>query len=372
MKRYIDEDIFAGILTLVARKGEIIHHKGFGYQDLDSKKEIELDTIFRIYSMTKPITAVALLMLHEQSMFQMSDPVSKFIPEFKETKVLGAEGQLIDLDREITIHHLMLHTAGMVYESTEDNPLNKLYSEADIFNPKITTQEMTRRIAGLPLKFQPGTKFYYSVSMDVVGHLIEVIAGVPLDVFMEKEIFQPLGMVDTGFAVPDEKRERFATLYGTTETAPRGLIDDEIGGEYFDVKLFCGGAGLVSTTMDYFRFAQCLLNDGELDGVRLLGRKTLDWMRMNHLQPELLPIDTGEDPYPGLGFGLGFAVMIDPTQSDFMGSVGSYGWGGWASTYWWNDPVEELVAILMTQFIPSGSYPIRKEIRVLVYQAIVE
>jgi CubicO group peptidase (beta-lactamase class C family) len=372
MQRYIDEDIFAGIVTLVARRGEIIHHKGFGYQDLASKKEIELDTIFRIYSMTKPITAVALMMLHERALFHIGDPVSKFIPEFKDTKVIGADGQLMDLDREITIHHLMLHTAGMIYESEEKNPLNNLYVEADIFNPKITTEEMTRRIAGLPLKFQPGTDFSYSVSMDVIGRVIEVIAGMPLDEYFQKEIFQPLEMVDTDFTVPIEKRDRFATLYGHTQAAPLDLIDDEIGGEYFDVKLFLGGSGLVSTTSDYFRFAQFLLNNGELDGVRLLGRNTVEWMRMNHLQPELLPIDSGEDPMPGLGFGLGFSVMLDPTQSDFMGSVGSCGWGGWASTYFWIDPPEALIGILMTQYIPSGTYQERKDIRALVYQAIVD
>jgi CubicO group peptidase (beta-lactamase class C family) len=372
MQRYIDDGLFAGIVTLVARNGEIVHHKGFGFMDLAFRKPVNLDTIFRIYSMTKPITAVGLLMLHEQALFQMSDPVSKFIPEFKKTKVLGVEGQLIDLDREITIHHLMLHTTGMIYQSSEDTPLNKLYGEADIFNPKITVEEMSRRIAGLPLHFQPGSKFSYSVSMDVIGRVIEVIADMALDEYFEKEIFQPLGMVDTGFSVPAEKTDRLATLYGHTEDAPLGLIADEIGGEYFDVRLFCGGSGLVSTTSDYFRFSQCLLNGGELNGVRLLGRKTVEWMRSNHLRPELLPIDTGEDPMPGLGFGLGFSVMLDPTQSDYMGSIGAYGWGGWASTYFWIDPHEELITILMTQYIPSNWHPIRKEIRALVYQAIVD
>jgi len=372
MQRYIDDGLFAGIVTLVARKGQVVHHKGFGFQDLAIKKEIELDTIFRIYSMTKPITAVALLMLYERALFHLADPVSKFIPEFKETKVLGADGQLMDLDREITIHHLMLHTAGMIYQSKEDTPLNTLYGDADIFNPKITTEEMTRRIAGLPLKFQPGTDFSYSASMDVIGRVIEVISDRPLDEFFEKEIFQPLGMVDTGFAVPFEKTERLATLYGHTEAAPLALIEDEIGGEFFDVKLFLGGSGLVSTTSDYFRFTQCLLNNGELDGVRLLGRKTVEWMRSNHLQPELLPIDSGEDPMPGLGFGLGFSVMLDPTQADLMGSVGAYGWGGWASTYFWIDPLEELIAILMNQYIPSLTYPIRPDFRALVYQALID
>lgn len=372
MERYIDDGLFAGIVTLVARKGQVVHLKGEGYQDLASKKEIELDTIFRIYSMTKPITAVALLMLFERGLFQIDDPVSKFIPEFNNTKVLGADGQLLDLDREITIHHLMLHTAGMIYQSEEDTPLNKLYGEADIFNPTISLKEMTRRVAGLPLKFQPGEEFFYSISMDVIGHLIEVISDMSLEDYFVTEIFRPLGMDDTGFAVPIEKTERFATLYGRTESDPLGLIDDDVGGEYFDVKLFLGGSGLVSTASDYFRFAQCLLNNGELDGVRLLGRKTVEWMTLNHLSEKLLPISSGEDPMPGIGFGLGFSVMLDPTQADLMGSVGAYGWGGWASTYFWIDPLEELIGILMTQYIPSLSYPIRKEFRALVYQAIVD
>ncbi len=372
MQRYIDEGLFAGIVTLVARKGQVVHLKGYGYQDLASKKVIELDTIFRIYSMTKPITAVALLMLFERGLFQMGDPVSKFIPEFNNTKVLGADGKLLDLEREITIHHLMLHTAGMIYQDEEDTLLNKLYGEADIFNPKITLKEMTRRVAGLPLKFQPGEEFSYGISMDVIGHLVEVISDRPLEDYFDTEIFRPLGMDDTGFALPIEKAERFATLYGHTESDPLGLIDDDIGGEYFDVKLFLGGAGLISTASDYFRFTQCLLNNGELDGVRLLGRKTVEWMRSNHLQPELLPINSGEDPMPGFGFGLGFSVVVDPTQADLMGSVGAYGWGGWASTYFWIDPLEELIAILMTQYIPSLTYPIRPEFRALVYQALID
>jgi CubicO group peptidase (beta-lactamase class C family) len=333
---------------------------------------IELDTIFRIYSMTKPITAGALLMLFERGLFQMGDPVSKFIPAFKDTKVLSADGQTMDLEREITIHHLMLHTSGMIYQDEEDTLLNKLYDEADIFNPKITLKEMTRRVAGLPLKFQPGEEFSYGISMDIIGHLVEVISDRPLEDYFDTEIFRPLGMDDTGFAVPIEKAERFATLYGRTESDPLGLIDDDIGGEFFDVKLFLGGAGLVSTASDYFRFAQCLLNKGELDGVRLLGRKTVEWMTLNHLLEKLLPISSGEDPMPGIGFGLGFSVMLDPTQADLMGSVGAYGWGGWASTYFWIDPLEELIGILMTQYIPSLSYPIRKEFRALVYQAIVD
>lgn len=372
MQRYIDDGLFAGIVTLVARKGQVVHLKGYGYQDLAAKKVIELDTIFRIYSMTKPITAVALMMLFERGLFQMGDPVSKFIPEFKDTKVLGADGKLQDLEREITIHHLMLHTSGMIYQDEEDTLLNKLYGEADISNPKITLKEMTRRVAGLPLKFQPGEEFSYGISMDVIGHLVEVISDRSLEDYFDREIFRPLGMDDTGFAVPIEKAERFATLYGHTESDPLGLIDDDIGGEYFDVKLFLGGAGLISTASDYFRFTQCLLNNGELDGVRLLGRKTVEWMRSNHLQPELLPINSGEDPMPGFGFGLGFSVVVDPTQADLMGSVGAYGWGGWASTYFWIDPLEELIAILMTQYIPSLTYPIRPEFRALVYQALID
>ena len=372
MQRYIDDGLFAGIVTLVARKGQVVHLKGYGYQDLAAKKVIELDTIFRIYSMTKPVTAVALLMLFERGLFQMGDPVSKFIPEFKDTKVLGADGKLLDLEHEITIHHLMLHTSGMIYQDEEDTLLNKLYGEADISNPKITLKEMTRRVAGLPLKFQPGEEFSYGISMDVIGHLVEVISDRSLEDYFDREIFRPLGMDDTGFAVPIEKAERFATLYGHTESDPLGLIDDDIGGEYFDVKLFLGGAGLISTASDYFRFTQCLLNNGELDGVRLLGRKTVEWMRSNHLQPELLPINSGEDPMPGFGFGLGFSVVVDPTQADLMGSVGAYGWGGWASTYFWIDPLEELIAILMTQYIPSLTYPIRPEFRALVYQALID
>jgi CubicO group peptidase (beta-lactamase class C family) len=374
MQRYVDQRKLAGIVTLVARRGKVVHFEKFGYQDLASGKPMELDTIFRIYSMTKPITSVAFMMLFEQGLVRLTDPVTKFIPEFGKVMVLIGRDGLTDLDREITIQDLLRHTAGLSYGGYEDthDPIDKLYDQVDLTPSDITNEEMVRRIAQLPLAYQPGQAWRYSVATDVVGHLVELISDVSLGEFFEENIFQPLGMEDTTFTVPTEKVDRFATLYGKTDEGPLGLIDVATGGDYFNTRLESGGAGLVSTASDYLRFAQFVLNRGELDGVRLLGPRTVELMTSNHLPAALMPIAMGEEQMPGFGFGLGFSVMMDVALSGWMGSVGLHGWGGWASTHFWVDPQEQVIGILMTQYIPSGTYPIRTDFRTLVYQALVE
>ncbi len=374
MQRYVDQKKVAGIVTLVARRGKVVHYEKFGYQDLATSQPMELDTIFRIYSMTKPITSVAFMMLFEQGLVRLTDPVTKFIPEFGQVKVLVGEDGLTDLEREITIHDLLRHTAGLSYGGYKEthDPIDKLYDQVNLWEPGITSQEMVRRLTELPLAFQPGQGWRYSVATDVVGYLVELISGMSLAEFFAERILQPLGMEDTAFSVSPDKRHRFATLYGKTEQSDLEVIDTATGGDYFNVSLYSGGHGLVSTAADYLRFAQLILNKGELDGVRLLGPKTVELMTTNHLPPDLLPIAMSGEQMPGIGFGLGFSVMMDVALSGWMGSVGLHAWGGWASTHFWVDPQEQLIGILMLQYIPSDAYPIKNDFRTLVYQALIE
>ncbi|MCK4830678.1 beta-lactamase family protein, partial [bacterium] len=257
MERYVDAGKIAGFVTLVARYGKVAFFDKSGYQNIEQKIPIELDTIFRIYSMSKPITSVAFMMLFERGLVRLEDPVSKYIPDFKKTKVYGAEGKILDLTREITIHDLLIHTAGLSYGGIEETkiPVDKLYDEADLFNFEIDLEEMVRRIADIPLAYQPGTVWHYSVATDVIGRLIEIISDMPLPEYMDEKIYKPLGMVDTAFHVPPEKVKRFSTLYGKSGNSDLDVLEDVIGGNYFKVNLFCGGSGLVSTTLDYLRFA---------------------------------------------------------------------------------------------------------------------
>jgi len=373
MQRYIDQKLIAGIVTLVARHGRVVHFERFGMQDIEAHRPMELDTIFRIYSMTKPITSVALMMLYEHGLFHLNDPVSKFIPEFKKAKVFVTEGEPADLTREIAIRDLLTHTAGLSYGDQEDFPVDELYGQADLFSADIALEEMIQRLTDLPLVHQPGEVWRYSVATDVIGYVVEVISDMPLADFLDEKILQPLGMKDTAFFVPSAKMERFATIYGQTEKGTLEILDVATAGDYSEtVRLHSGGHGLVSTAADYQRFAQMVLNRGELDGVRLLGPKTVKLMTTNHLPPALLPIAMGEEQMPGFGFGLGFSVLIDAAQAGIMASVGTHGWGGWASTMFWIDAQEQLIGILMLQYIPSGTHPIREDFRTLVYQALID
>ncbi|HEY72889.1 MAG: hypothetical protein B6I35_04715 [Anaerolineaceae bacterium 4572_32.2] len=373
MQRYIDQEKLAGIVSLVARRGSVVHLEKFGVQDFASGKPVEFDTIFRFYSMSKPITSAALMMLYEEGRFQLDDPVSRFLPEFKETKVWAGEDELADLNRPITIRHLLTHTAGLSYGGFEETgvPVDKLYDEAGFFDEGVDTAEMVRRIAALPLAYQPGQVWHYSMATDVIGYLIQVIAGMPFDAFLQERILGPLGMVDTDFYVPAEKLDRLAEVYSPSSD---GLepTDTAIAGDFTKPQsVLLGGSGLVSTASDYMRFCQLMLNGGALDGVRLLGRKTVELMTANHLPDGLLPIGMGPDVMRGYGFGLGFRVLMDVAQSGMLGSVGVYRWGGWASTIFFIDPQEELIAMLLLQLIPSGHYPIAEQFEVLVYQALV-
>jgi CubicO group peptidase (beta-lactamase class C family) len=375
MSRYVESGKLAGAVTCVARRGQVAHFETAGYQNLETKTPMVHDSIFRIYSMTKPIATVALMMLYEEALFNLTDAVSQYIPAFKDMKVWSVDGALDPPVRPITIQDLLRQTSGLSYGGYEETqlPVDKLYDEADLFNRSITNEEMTVRIASLPLMFQPGTKWHYSVATDVVGYLVEVLSGKPLGDFMQEKIFDPLGMVDTAFYIDQSKLDRFCTLYGKTSDIDFGVLDLPESSEYLPpVTLHSGGSGLVSTASDYLQFARCILNKGELDGVRLLGPKTVELMTCNHLPLTLLPIAfEGSEPMLGMGFGLGFAVMLDTAQSGVMGSAGDLSWGGYAETFFCVDPKEDLIAILMAQYLPSQTYPIRKEFRTAVYQSLI-
>ena len=333
-----------------------------------------------MFSMSKPITSVALMMLFEEGRFVLGEPVSKYIPAFQDLKVYAgtteAGVELADLERAITIRDLLTHTSGLGYSLLEDSPVEDMYRAAEIFDPSIVLQvslpEMIHRLTELPLAHQPGTAWRYSIAHDVIGHLISVLADLPFDVFLKERIFQPLGMDDTGFSVPGDKLDRFAALYDGTDPDELALIDVPAATSSFasaDVHP-SGGGGLLSTAADYLRFAQMLLNGGDLNGARLLGRKTVARMTTNHLPDELLPVHLAE-PWPGVGYGLGFGVVTDETQRPMLASRGEYGWPGAAGTRFWVDPQEELIGLAMPQVRFLGM-PVGAVFQNLVYQAIID
>jgi CubicO group peptidase (beta-lactamase class C family) len=332
---------------------------------------MELNTIFRIYSMTKPIVSVALMMLYEQGFFQLTDPLRQYLPEFKDVKVLEPGGVLVPPRGEITIHHLLTHTAGLTYGHFGETEVDKRYVDANLHEPGIDLQEMVKRIAHLPLLYHPGEDWVYSHATDVVGRLVEVLSGMNLAEYLDSNIFNPLGMVDTAFYVPPEKIDRFATCYAETETAKMVVYDAAETSTYREVSCYSGGGGLVSTLKDYLQFARLMRNYGEWEGVRLLGRKTVEMMTVNHLPESLLPFAVDE-PLPGMGFGFGVSVVMDVAQTQKLGTVGSYGWSGLASTTFWVDPVEDLIAIFLTQYIDLENPAIYSTFRNLVYQALVD
>jgi CubicO group peptidase (beta-lactamase class C family) len=385
MQSYLDSDRLAGVSTLISRRGEIAHFECIGVKDKDTKEPMTSDTIFRIYSMTKPITSLALMMLYEESKFQINHPVSRYIPEFKKLKVwAGGTKDAYDTkpcEREMTIRDLLTHTSGLTYGFMQAHPVDALYREAGIDGANtvgMTLAAFVEKLAEIPLLFSPGTEWSYSVATDVCGRLVEVLSGMALDEFFETRIFKPLGMVDTGFFVPEEKLGRFASNYfKNPQTGKKGLMDKgDASSTYAKAPTFLsGGGGLVSTMTDYWRFCQMVLNGGEFDGHRFVSRKTIEFMRMNHLPDDRTMKDMSSSAFSelaaeGTGFGLGFAVVLDPAEAQQVGSYGNFSWGGAASTYFWIDPEEDLIAILMTQLYPSSTYPLRPQLQQLVYAAI--
>ncbi len=379
MQRYIAQNKTAGIVSLVARHGQVSHFDAYGMMDLKKCTQMTTDAIFRIYSMTKPVTAVAAMMLMEEGRFRLYDPVSQYLPEFEKMQVVtgkNAQGHLTTEPAKtpITIRHLFTHTAGLSYGFDENDPLDRLYQkkmwrERDRGTVN-TLAGIVQKIAALPLAYEPGTSYRYSVAIDVLGYLVEVISGMPFDLFLQKRIFEPLGMADSGFSVPAEKANRLAHMYGLDEKNPGTLMDiDPHNSSKFlkPVTIPMGGGGMVSTAADYLRFAQMVLNGGVLDGVRLLGRKTIEYMCQNHL-----PKGIFIDPNQAEGHGLGGFVILDAAGTQQVISPGSWGWSGAANTYFWVDFQENLIGIQLSQYQPYGLYGFHADFRNLVYQALID
>ena len=364
MQRWIDDGKIPGALTMIARSGRLVHFEKFGTQDIATAKPVEFDTIFRIYSMTKPITSIAVMMLYEEGRFQLGTPVSEFIPAFKDMQVYTEDGSaIIEAEREMTIKHLLTHTSGLIYGGDWEHPINERYNEADFYGGDLA--HMAQELGNIPLLHHPGAGWNYGMSTDVLGYLVEVVSGMPFAEFLKTRIFDPLGMRDTDFSVPEEKSDRYATLYEPTEDGGIQVIENAPVSSGPLSFYHSGGAGLQSTAADYLRFCQMLLNDGELDGERLLGNKTVELVRMNHIADDWHPLER-----TGCGFGLGFAVVTNVADTHSLGSLGTYSWGGLASTVFWIDPVEDLIGILMTQLI--GDSPFHAQFRVLTYQSIID
>ncbi|HVR30939.1 MAG TPA: serine hydrolase domain-containing protein, partial [Thermoanaerobaculia bacterium] len=371
MQQVVDGGKVAGITTMIARHGKIAHFGTFGYQDLESKTPMAKDTIFRIYSMSKPITGVALMMLFEEGRFRLSDPVARYIPEFEGLEVAAGEGPegptVEDATHPMTIRELMSHTAGLSYGIFSESQVDALYRDAGVLDSRSTLRDMIVKLGKIPLRQQPGTRWHYSVAVDVQGYLVEVLSGQPFDTFLEQRLFAPLGMKDTAFHVTPDRASRFAQVYNYEEDGSLVAREGFSGGHNYlePTTFFSGGGGLVSTTTDYMRFCQMLLNGGELDGVRILSPLTVDLMRANHM-PRAVP-----EMSPGTGFGLDFAVVLDPVEAGAF-SKGEYYWGGAAGTWFWIDPVEDLAFVGMIQQFGQGRPDLRPTSKQLTYQAILE
>jgi len=375
-RREVDEGRLAGVVTMVARRGKIVHIDAVGSYGLDNEKPMDQDALFRIYSMTKPITTVAMMMLYEEGKFQLGDPVSKYLPEFEDQKIMR-NGELVAPRSPMTIAQLMSHTAGLTYGFGNDHPAETAYQEADIWGSH-DLAEFTGKVARAPLRFEPGTRYHYSVATDVLGAIVERFSGLTLEEFFQKRIFAPLGMNDTYFNVPEDQLHRLATNhYWNAEENTMAVVPADRNRPPTGISLFSGGGGLISTAMDYMIFCEMLRNGGRYDGVRILGPKTVQYMTINHLTDQVRNEGADEYPashlYPGQSFGLGFGVITDPGQSQVISSAGEYSWGGAANTKFWIDPEEELVAILMTQFLASPwSDDTRYHMKIATYQALTE
>jgi CubicO group peptidase (beta-lactamase class C family) len=378
MKSLVDQGRLAGVVTMVARHGKVIEFEATGKRDIAANLPMQKDSIFRIYSMSKPITGVAMMMLFEEGKWQLNDPVAKYIPEFVNLKVYGtdARGNVVQNEQThpVTMRELMSHTGGFTYGYFSNTPVDKLQREADVLNVGNTLDEMIKRVAKLPLNSQPGSEWHYSISVDIQGYIVQKLSGMPFEEFLEKRIFKPLNMVDTGFYVPPEKLKRFAEFYAYDKDGKLQVAHDAITHDFSQKPaLASGGGGLVSTATDYMRFCQMLLNGGKLDGVRLLSPRTIELMRTNLLPPGMPTLS------PGAGFGLDFAVYTDVMAAGGYYGKGTYYWGGAAGTWFWIDPTDDLIVIGMIQQIAGTGAAaafmvpdVRGLSRAYVYQAILE
>jgi len=380
---YVDQGKIAGCQVTVVRGGHVAYHRSLGLMDRERHLAMRDDAIFRIYSMTKPIASVALMQLYEQGKFQLVDPVHRYIPEWRTLQVgeVQPDGsvKLVKPQRPMNVRDVLMHTTGLAGALMPGNPIDAAFGAARTAAAAaggMTLEGITAILAEHPLKFHPGTQWNYGLSTDIVGRLVEILSGQRFDDYLREQIFEPLGMVDTGFFVPPGSVDRFAACYQYRPANTPSLMDGPMASRYLRPRSYLSGAGgLVSTTHDYVAFCQMLANGGQLNGRRVLGRKTLELMTRNHLPGGATLMDMavggfGEAGFEGVGFGLGFAVGLGPAATAMAGSVGDYYWGGAASTAFWIDPVEDLFAVFMTQLFPSMAYPFRAQLRALVYQAL--
>ena len=363
---YVDRGELPGFATLVAREGKIVHLDAYGLADTSTGRPLTVDDYYYLYSMTKPITSVALLMLYEDGEFQLTDPVSDYLPELADLRLYDGENRdgtlkSVELESQPTIQDVFRHTAGFLYGFNGDTPLDKAYMETGVFNTNL--EDFSTKLGLLPLMAEPGTKWIYSVAHDVQARLVEAISGMPFDEFCRTRIFKPLGMTETVFGRPDALKDQFAVIHGVNEDgelAPTGQLDEN----NFATAVF-GGHSVSSTITDYAKFAQMLLNEGEFNGARLLSPKTIELMTTDNL-PE------GVDyAWPGQGYGLGMRVVLDPAALGNLTSQGVFGWSGAAGTHFIVDPEEELIAVFMTQHMP-GNFEATVELETAVMQAIVD
>lgn len=379
-RNYIDNGKIAGCQTVVARHGHVAYFSSLGQMDRERNRPMADDALFRLYSMSKPITSVALMQLYERGYFQLNDPVARFIPGWRDHQVyVGGEGESIETrppERPMTFRNVLSHTGGLTYGGT-DHPVDRIYRTKHVRGPGETLQTFIAKLANVPLRYTPGDRWCYSYSTDVCGHLVAAISGQPFDVYLKDNLFAPLGMTDTAFSVAAAQQNRFAANYQRGPDKQLQLIDDPRTSSYLQPPAFLsGGGGLVGSTADYLRFCEMLRQGGELEGERVLGPRTLALMTKNHLagNRDLTEMAIGtfsETANAGVGFGLGFAVTLSDVEAGAMGQ-GDYYWGGAASTIFWIDPVEDLVVIFMTQVMPSATFNFRGQLKSIVYSAIVD
>ena len=380
---YVDKGKLPGVQTLISRRGELVHHDCYGFADVEAETATTPDTLYRIYSMTKPITSVGLMMLFEEGKFLLENPVSRFLPEFADVQVwdggTAEEPQTRPPARPITVHDVLTHMSGLTYGFHFQHPVDEMYRNnglGDFSEPSFDLAEGMARLASLPLLFDPGSRWNYSMSTDVCGRLIEVMSGQSLDEYLRDHVLDPLGMSDTAFCALEADLDRCSPLYvrgndGKLKVmAPaRTMVAPP--------KFLSGGGGLVGTGRDYMRFCNMLLGGGQLDGVRLLSSRTVGYMARNHLPDGKLLNEVGQSTFSeaameGTGFGLGFSTVEDAAALQNLASEGEFSWGGAASTAFWVDPDEEICVVFMTQLLPSDTYPIRRQLRAAVLQALVD
>ncbi len=382
LKRYVDEKKLPFAHVAVLRKGQLAYNNFYGVRDIEEGSPILEDGIYRIYSMTKLVTTVAALVLYEKGAFQLDDPVDKFVNEFRDARVFisGRKDSINSVEAEtpMTIRQLMNHTSGLTYGAFDPGPVGQLMrsGKIDFGNLQANLGDTVRRLASIPLCFQPGSQWRYGVSTDVLGYVIEVVTGKTLLQVFDELIFKPLNMNDTFFEVPINKVKKFCSLYTRTKSESLKLLECSRSSRFCKpVNMYSGGGGLISSMRDYLVFLEMIRCGGRYDDAQILGRKTVELMLRNHLSGDMASMGQptfSEMPMEGIGFGLGGAILLDPAKAQILGSEGEFTWGGMASTAFWIDPKEELSVVFMTQLIPSSCYPIRRELRVLVYQALVD